>query len=211
MCLVSAFFPAESPDKQKAMVDRLLHSGSGKKLVKAAGLRDALNLLQESTDADKFVDLMEQVSQEERETLIKERIGAPHEKAAQWTPQALKDLRPPVSGAVLCYQLSSSCFEGYFPKPADKRGKGPKSKKHWSIARSHVQVRSQFAALQQVVKFLWAHYGKSGGVPGSGHIRNNCRASALRVKFSQTLAALLPALFSGYFQAAQHTDHQIRS
>ena len=119
MCLVSAFFPAESPDKQKAMVDRLLHSGSGKKLVKTAGLRDALNLLQESTDADKFVDLMEQVSQEERETLIKERIGAPHEKAAQWTPQALKDLRPPVSGVA---------SRDIFPSPQTSGARGRKAR-----------------------------------------------------------------------------------
>ena len=147
------------------MLERLLESSADKKLLRTAGLRDALNLLQDCGDADKFEDLWEKVTEDDRQQLIKSRIGAPHEKASQFTPQCLKALKPP--NTVLCYQVSVCTFEGYYPIPEEQRGKGSKAKKHWSIARTHGTKWTTLSALSQVVAFLWRMHAKCGRVATS--------------------------------------------
>ena len=121
-----------------------MQSSPEKKLVRTGGLRDALNLLQDSADGDKFKDLLDKVEDGVREQLIKSRIGAPHAKAAWHTPACIKALKP--EGSTLCYQVSERCFEGYYPKPPEFRGKGPNAKQNWSQSRTHGEKWSQLSA-----------------------------------------------------------------
>ena len=158
---MQSFFPDADEAKREAMLTRLLTTSPDKKLVRTAGLRDALNILQETADGEKFQDLLEKVAADDREHLIRSRVGAPHEKAQQWTPQCLRDLKP--EGAVFCYQASARCFEGYYPVPPEKRTGRLKNKKHWTIARTHGEKWTPLSALTQVIAQLWKWHQQEGG------------------------------------------------
>jgi hypothetical protein len=124
-------------------------------------------------------DLKHKYEDELRQSFIIRQTGLSKEKAEFFTPACIKALKPPVEGAVLCWQYSRSTFQGYMKIPpakmeelktATKRRRMTKTAPvptHWSCSRKYglvrTKVRSQIVALQLVVDWMWKVHFDHGG------------------------------------------------
>ena len=163
--LAKKFFPDEPEARLDEIVRRLLQSAGSKKIVRTAGLKEALDLMKGESDMEAFSDLKENLENQDLTAMIKSRFPASRKNASAWTPSAIKDLRPTTTGCTLCWQLSHGCFEAYYDIPLEKRGKQARSKKVWSGSRSYGSGKwTKLSALLQMVNFLWKRHAECGNV-----------------------------------------------
>ena len=116
--LVEAFFPAASAAERASMVARMLESAkpSKQKRKTPESLYSVLQVLSTEDDFSKLADLKLQLDDERREKLIIKREGYHHERAQEFTPKLIKDLRPPGPGIYISMQVSARQFAGYYEK-----------------------------------------------------------------------------------------------
>ena len=172
-----------SEKEQEDVVQRLLADknttsaarGAAKSgLAFSKSLPSVLQILTAESDYDKFADLKMAVDDEQRAEVILKREGLHREKAAEFTPLLIKNLRPKVPGCCLNWQPALCQFAGYFRKPADAAGsvgkkKGKKGgdassrKSMHSTARLYGGKWTQLQALNLVVAQLWKWNQKYGG------------------------------------------------
>ena len=185
MALINTVFAERSEAQRRELLNRLLVSNESK-LYRPAMLGDVMMHLEKAPDARHFEDLSSKVRAAEVQEFILRRFGASREKAAFFTPAAIKALRPPGEGVYLVWQMSAEAFEAYYPKalmqtqstdqnpteeqeaPPNKRRRAktpaPKArvKQHVTCSRQYGAVRTTFAALWQCVNFLWTMQEKAG-------------------------------------------------
>ena len=139
-------------------MQRLLESDS-KKILRTAGVKAALELMENDSDIEAFRDVKDSIENEDLEAAIKSRFPAGRQKASAYTPEAIKSLRPPAPGCTICWQFSESSFEGYYQIPDSMRSKAKNAKKLWSRSRSYGGGKwTRSSALTQIVNFLWTQH-----------------------------------------------------
>ena len=177
MSLIQDLFSDTTEEQQEAMLNRLLSTSTRKSsLLKTEILHDVLTLLDGDDDAKLFSDLKAKVDDAWRSDLVISRVGKERNAAEASTPVVVKDLKPPGPKICLCWQVSASAFEGYYPRPeadiakaqANKKRPGDRVKTHFTTSKKYEGARSsnvsQLDALEHVVKFLWAQHKKQGHV-----------------------------------------------
>lgn len=175
MALIKACFPDTDLPEQEKMLERLLSTSSRKQSFKSPVLRDVLNLLEGDDDAKQFAELKLKIDDEWRSDFLVSRVGRAKGQAESLTPVMIKGLKPPGPKIYLCWQLSTSTFEGYYPRSSDaiakakasRKNPGARVKTHFTTSKTYGGVKnlSQFDALSHVVRFLWGHHQRQGGVP----------------------------------------------
>lgn len=132
----------------------------------ASYMKDVLSSLEHEADFNQFSDMKAHVDDMARREYILSRVGHAKAVAENFTPKAIKNLRPDVAGCVLAWQYSVGCFQGYYPiseiKPV-KEGSKRKPKTHYSRSRSYNQKRTKVVALLEIVKWMWALHKENGG------------------------------------------------
>lgn len=179
--LIKAYFPERSDDQHQALLFKWVSPGKDKTVFSAPYLGDILDQLGTEEDGREFQDLKAKVDEERRVEYVLSRVGFSRAKAAHFTPSVIKKLRPP--NAVLTWQMTSFCFQAYYPIPqalrtkaAEKlkeeqekktgKGKGKtqrKVKTHWARSRSYKEKRTKLDALVWVVEWLWKTHKQQGG------------------------------------------------
>ena len=164
MTLAKAWFPTETEEQQWQRCLRLLETSSRRKIVQVAGVKEAIEEMLKTGEADEkqaFKALAETIEHQETEELIKSRVNQPRGLAEYYTPAALKALTPDVQGCRLVYQVNTATFQAYYPKPLSAAQRAnPKIKKDWSTSRTYGQKWTKHQALTLVVRAAWAWHGK---------------------------------------------------
>ena len=132
----------------------------------ASYMKDVLSSLEHEADFNQFSDMKAHVDDLVRRDYILSRVGHSKAVAENFTPKAIKNLRPDVAGCVLVWQYSVGSFQGYYPiseiKPV-KEGSKRKPRTHYSRSRSYNQKRTKVVALLEIVKWLWTLHKENGG------------------------------------------------
>ena len=171
--MIEKLFPGLPENEWNSMLQRLLSTrkakggpGPGKTKV----MHQVFKVLAGDEEENIFQDLRDEVETKWRHDFVIERMGHSKEAASALTPNPIKELRPPVAGCVLVWQVARYAFEAYWPLSAPpeaktaKKSKGAKRRKtHTSTSASYKVKRTQLQALLHCVKFLWKHYAKEGG------------------------------------------------
>lgn len=175
MTLIQSLFPEMTEEEQEKLLLRLLDTTTRKGLLSNKTLHSVFEVLDRGDEDMKlFADLQRQVADVWRTEYVISRVGRAKAAAEAMTPVLIKQLKPPGPKVYLAWQVSMSCFEGYYPRPALEKvaGKGGaqnRRKTHFSTSRTYggarTSNRTQEAALQLVVQFLWGHHKKQGGDP----------------------------------------------
>ena len=110
-----------------------------------------------------------------RQDAVLSRTGASHAKAAAWTPEAIKLLRPTITGemrvdtplgCVLAWQPSLRMFQAYYPRTHAAMNSRDKTKKIVSTGKTYADGEvggvSQLTALWHCVQFLWRQHDALG-------------------------------------------------
>ncbi|CAK9021499.1 Hemicentin-1 [Durusdinium trenchii] len=173
MTLIQSLFPEMTEEEQEKLLLRLLDTTTRKGLLSNKTLHSVFEVLDRGDEDMKlFADLQRQVADVWRTEYVISRVGRAKAAAEAMTPVLIKQLKPPGPKVYLAWQVSMSCFEGYYPRPALEKvaGKGGaqnRRKTHFSTSRTYggarTSNRTQEAALQLVVQFLWGHHKKQGG------------------------------------------------
>ena len=175
MCLINHHFPALTDDEKVLKLQRLLATQKPKAEVKQDTTLKALRLMENEDDNKMFSGLRDKLEDMEREKTIAERFssGSGREKKQFATPDCLKDLRPDVTSgtntsgyaAVLTWQMTTQCYQGYYPNEFDEEEAGTRRKRFTSTSRKYNtdDIEEKAKALWVVVSFLWREHTKQGG------------------------------------------------
>lgn len=129
-------------------------------------MKDVLHNLDNEADGHEFSDIKSHVDDLARREAILGRVGHAKAVAENFTPKAIKALRPDIPGCVLVWQYMTGSFQGYYPiakpKPV-KEGSKKKPKTHYSRSRSYNIKRTKIAALLEIVRWLWKLHQECGG------------------------------------------------
>ena len=170
MALIRAYLPEVGEAKQAKMLSRLLESRGKVKQYRASFLREALLHLEGDDDEKVFKDLRNECDDAARQSVIVKRVGVSHEKASQFTPAAIKDLRPAIDGdmkattpfaTVLTWQPGLCGFQAYYPRTLEARKKHDPNKKFCSTGKTYNAKVTQLNALRHCVKMLWDNHDKA--------------------------------------------------
>ena len=104
--------------EQCILLERFLDTGKRRDKLNAECLHSVLQLLQGESDSKQFDDLKCQVDDDWRQQCVISRCGHSKQAASATTPNIIKALKPPGAKIVLCWQVATSTFEAYYPKPA---------------------------------------------------------------------------------------------
>lgn len=167
MCLIQELFPDKPADEMDRMLERLLSTSKRNTRRQPEILRDVLNLLDDGDDKRHFGSLKQSLDDAFREEFVISRCGHARQHAEKATPVLIKELRPPVQGAWLVWQIKMGAFQSYYPRPieAKKQQGKKKAKTHFSTSKTYDGQKgvTQLDALKHCVKFLWAHHKKQNG------------------------------------------------
>ena len=170
--LIKTFFPEMTDDARKSLfvkwyqekTERIGETATSAYTAKY--LRDVLSSLNNEPDFKDFSDIKDHMDDVARQEFILSRVGHAKALAENFTPRAIKDLRPGIPGCVLVWQYSMGSFQGYYPivnPKVGKEGSKKKPKTHYSRSRNYNVKRPKAVALVEIVRWLWKLHEQNGG------------------------------------------------